>query len=44
VSLVITALISILVRIIRLKIPAQVLPSAVDWVEDSDVKSAEGDN
>jgi hypothetical protein len=41
VSLVITALITILFRIVRLKIPAQVLPSAVDWVENSDVKSAE---
>ena len=40
----ITALITILFRIIRLKIPAQVLPSAVDWVENSDVKSAEADN
>ena len=43
-SLVITALITILFRIARLKIPAQVLPSAVDWVENSDVKSPEGDN
>jgi hypothetical protein len=42
VSLVITALITILFRIIRLKIPAQVLPSAGSWVENSDVESAEG--